>query len=128
MDKKQSVEDIYDLVEQDPIMVLKAELANALRDLEHCKKVIKDNDLENELQQKIDLTTMEEMICLNGIFHLSQLFKHGTFTKDDATTFDVLYKNLRLARGVSEDKVKKAKPLNKAQLFSIVKEAAKRNG
>lgn len=118
----------HEVDELDPVSNLRQELAEALRDLEHCKKIIKDNDLESELQQKIDMTSIEEMICLNGIFHLSQLFKQGIFTKDDATTFDVLYKNLRLARGVVDDKIKKTKPLNKAQLFSIVQEANKRNG
>jgi hypothetical protein len=97
------------------------------RDLEVMKSLIRAHGLESELDARINLMSAEEQICIDGINGLAKLFENSTFTKDDAATFDILNKNLRLIRGQSADVVsKKNKKNTKAELFSIVEEAKKR--
>jgi hypothetical protein len=84
------------------------------------KEIIKLNDLESEIDG-ICLVSDEEKICIRGIEYLAKLFDSGDFTKDDAQTYDILHKNLRMIRGLSSDqKQKKIKPQSKAELLSIV--------
>ena len=88
-------------------------------EIEQLKQVIKDNELEDQLED-IDFLTPEEQICIDGIKHLKKLFELGSFTKDDATIFDTLHKNLRMIRGQKGPKERKTKPKTAAELFSII--------
>lgn len=102
------------------IKKLRDTVADKDAQLGQLKQIIKDNDLEDELEEGACISD-EERICLRGIYHLAKLFEEGSFTKDDATTYDILHKNLRLIRGqVSDLKTKKTKPKSKAELLSIV--------
>ena len=78
-----------------------------------------DNDLDEDIE--IDIISDEEAICINEIRKLKQLSDNGSFGKNEAIVLDLLYKNLRMIRGASPDKVKKSsKKVDKAELFKIV--------
>ena len=72
------------------------------------KKVIKDNDLEDEIED-IDLTSIEEQICMNGIKHIAERVKFDDFDDKDVKNFDTLVKALRMIRGQSVPKESKKK-------------------
>lgn len=69
--------------------------------------------------------TDEELICMQEIKTLKQLSDIGQFGKEEAQILDILYKNLRLIRGMSIDKSdKKSKKLDVKDLFKIVQTKA----
>ncbi len=72
------------------------------------KEVIKDNDLQAEIED-IDCTSLEELICLNGINHIATLVESGDFHKDDITNFNTLFNILRSIKGKSMTSKKKPK-------------------
>lgn len=72
------------------------------------KEVVKDNDLEDEIEG-IDCTSIEELICLNGINHIAALVEGGDFHKDDITNFNTLFNILRSIKGKSMTSKKKPK-------------------
>ena len=81
------------------------------------KKIIKENDFEMTSATMSD----EERICVNEISNLKQLSDSGLFTKNEAIILDLLYKNLRIIRGLSEDKSgKKQKKADVTELFKII--------
>ena len=81
------------------------------------KQIMRDNDIEDS-----DLTMSdEESICINEIRNLRDLSNVGSFGKEEAQILDLLYKNLRLIRGLSTEKIgKKQKPIDVKELFKIV--------
>tara|TARA_R100001086_G_scaffold215289_1_gene131428 strand:+ start:1583 stop:1948 length:366 start_codon:yes stop_codon:yes gene_type:complete len=87
------------------------------------RKVVEANDLTDELDE---LTISdEEYICVQEIKKLKELSDNKAFTGDDAKTLDILYKNLRMIRGLTVDnlnKKRKPKKTDTAQLFKIVEE------
>lgn len=85
------------------------------------KEIIIDNGLENEISIT-KIITPEEQICIDGIRKLAEVFKNGTFDKNDALNFDVLHKNLRLIRGqtVKEPSKKNEKKADIKELLKIV--------
>jgi len=86
-------------------------------------EIIKDNELEDELDEIVE-SSVEESICLNGLNHLSSLFENGVFSKDDVQAFDILHKNYRLIKGFldANKKPKKVKKENVGELMSIVRD------
>ena len=72
------------------------------------KQVIKDNDLEEELEG-IDCTSLEEKICMDGIRHIASLVETHDYDQNDVKNFDTLYKTLRTIRGMSAPSKKKDK-------------------
>ena len=102
------------------IRALRAEIDKLRKQNDNLIRIIKENDLESELGIT-KVVSPEEQICIDGINHLAEVFKNGTFDKNDATNFDILHKNLRMARGQSTDvKVKKSKPADIKDLLKIV--------
>jgi len=84
-------------------------------------QILRENDIEfgNASSPLSD----EENICINEIRKLKLLSDQGQFTQEEAKTLDILYKNLRLIRGLSvgtEVKSKKNKSVPTAELFKIV--------
>lgn len=66
----------------------------------------------------------EEIICKQGIESIKRLVIQGTFTKDDISVFDTLYKNLLILRGIEVDmkKVKKSiKETKSEDLRNLIK-------
>ena len=91
-----------------------------LKKLDKALAVVRENGLEEELGISKIVST-EEQICVDGITHLSKLFKTGAFTKDDANILDILHKNLRLIRGLGNKPIKKSnKKASTADLLKIV--------
>lgn len=113
--------DIDELELNFEIKALQDEIKKLREENKVLKEVIKENDLEDEIQS-IAVMSPEEQICIDGIDHLLNLFKTGTFTKDDVNNFDVLHKNLRLIKGKSVDS-KKPKKTNVADLLKIVNDS-----
>ena len=72
------------------------------------KEVVKDNDLQDEIEG-IDCTSLEELICLNGINHIATLVESGDFHKDDIVNFNTLFNILRSIKGKSMTSKKKPK-------------------
>lgn len=125
MSKK--LEQLYPDIAEKNFDNMSAEFTKLKRDLEVAKSIIRQHGLESELTVALDTMSAEEKICLDGINGLAKIFENSTFTKDDAAVFDILNKNLRLIRGHSDaDKGKKTKKATKAELFSIVEAASKR--
>jgi len=83
------------------------------------KQVIKDNDLEDELDG-LDCTSLEERICINGIRYIAQLVEAQDFDQNDIKNFDILYKTLRSIRGMSAPSSKKTKVADVSELLKIV--------
>jgi len=84
------------------------------------KKVIVENDLEDELED-INMISTEEQLCINGINFIADQVKNHNFTDKDIKSFDTLLKALKLIRG---EQVPKESRFNKkastANLMSIV--------
>ena len=83
------------------------------------KQVIKDNDLEDELDD-IDCTSLEEKICIDGIRHIAQLVEAQDYDKSDISNFEVLFRTLRTIKGVSTPLTKKTKVADVSELLKIV--------
>lgn len=83
------------------------------------KQVIKDNDLEEELEG-IDCTSLEEKICIDGIRHIASLVEAQDYDQNDIKNFDTLYKTLRVIRGMSAPSKKKTKITDVSELLKIV--------
>ncbi len=88
------------------------------RKIYNLEKIIRDNNLEDQLDRQI---TDEEFICMNGIDTIRTLVFNKTFTKDDINMFDVLYRNLNVIRGIKSNNQKKEKPKSHAELLQLVK-------
>lgn len=100
------------------IKALRKEIEKLRKENDNFRKVIEDNDLMEEASIEKSLSP-EEKICLDGIMHLTEVFKNGTFDKTDVTNFDFLHKNIRLIRGQSND-VKKKKKFDVNDALKIV--------
>lgn len=61
-----------------------------------------------------------EFICLKGIEELKKLVMLGQITDKDAKTLDILYKNLRIARGKLDTKDKNNKRHSPEQLIRLI--------
>ena len=88
---------------QEEIVKLKSENATL-------KEVIVENGLEAEIPD-IDLVSVEEKVCRNGIDHIAKQVEMGVFTKDEIASFNTLYNVLRSIKGKSpagKSKVKSA--------------------
>jgi aryl carrier-like protein len=88
------------------------------RKIYNLEKIIRENNLEDQLERQI---TDEEFICMNGIDSIRTLVFNKTFTKDDINMFDVLYRNLNVIRGIKGSNQKKEKPKSHAELLQLVK-------
>ena len=87
------------------------------------KEVITENDLEDELDG-FESMSEAESICIKGITQILELVEAKQHSDSDIKNFDILYKNLRLIRGKSDEKGKKtkaAKSDNIADLLKIAK-------
>lgn len=125
MSKK--LEELYPDIAESNFERTSLEIVKIKRELEIAKSIIRQHGLESEFQVAFNSMSAEEKICIDGITGLATRFENATFDKDDAAVFDILNKNLRLIRGQADaDKGKKSKKVSKAELFSIVEEAKKR--
>lgn len=63
-----------------------------------------------------------EAICIDQLKKLKEVSLSGKFTETDAKILDILYKNLRMARGLVVEKQndKKAKKASTEELFKII--------
>lgn len=107
------------------------ELENTVKQLTHrnnelenenikLRQIIKDNDMEEDLGMESFLSD-EEMICINEIRKLKLISDSGAFSQEDAKTLDILYKNLRLIRGLDTTKKSKSpKKVSKAEIFKVI--------
>lgn len=110
---------ILDMELEMELQALRKEIDKLKSEIETYKKVIKDNELEDEIEGFVGMSS-EEKICLDGIKHLAEFFKNGDFTKDDTSNFDVLHKNLRMIRGQNTDSKKRKGKFNKDEALAIV--------
>ena len=102
------------------LLALRKEINKLREENDRLKIIIVENELEADLD-KFKVISPEEQICIDGIKHLAEVFKNGTFDKNDAANFDILHKNLRMIRGQSiGDKTKKSKPADVKELLKIV--------
>jgi len=83
------------------------------------KHVIVENELEEEIEG-IDCTSIEEVICTQGIRYIGSLVEAQDFDKSDIQNFDTLYKTLRTIRGLTTPSTKKNKVTNVSELLKIV--------
>lgn len=83
------------------------------------KEVIKDNDLEEEIEG-VEFTSTEEQICIEGIKYIGELVKNHQFDQNDIKNFDTLYRVLRQIRGQSGATNKKAKKVDIADALKVV--------
>lgn len=103
------------------IASLNKQIENLSIENQKLKKALQDNDIEIE-GIKSELSD-EELICVNEIKKLKHLSDIGSFTQEEAKTLDILYKNLRLIRGLHnhlEGKSKSNSKIQTSELFKIV--------
>ncbi len=73
------------------------------------KKIILENGLSDEIDGET-IVSIEEKICMDGIRHLADLFKNGSYDRNDVQNFDILHKNLRTIQGHTGSSKKRKKP------------------
>jgi hypothetical protein len=80
--------------------------------------------IENDLLELVNKISDAEAICIREIQKLNQLSATSGLTIEDAKVFDILHKNLVLARerAGTRKKGKKEKEVSVAELLSIVKD------
>jgi transcriptional regulatory protein LevR len=83
------------------------------------KDIIIENGLEEELEG-IDFTSVEELICIDGIRHIAMLVRDQDYSDRDIKNYDILLKNLRQIRGKNDSMVKPTKKESTAELLKIV--------
>lgn len=83
------------------------------------KDIIIENGLEDELEG-IELTSVEEQICIDGIRYIAALVRDQDFDDKDIKNYDILLKNLRQIRGKNDSMVKPTKKESTAELLKIV--------
>ena len=103
------------------LQALRNEIDNLNKENLKLKNIIIDHGLEKEIDIP-KVISPEEQICIDGIRKLAEVFKNGTFDKNDALNFDVLHKNLRLIRGqtVKDTPKKNEKKADIKELLKIV--------
>ena len=112
--------DVINMESEFELKALKKRILELEREVAKLVEIIKANDLEDEIDN-IDHTSDEEFICINEIHKLKDLSDKGLFTQEEAKTLDILYKNLRMIRGLSSDKPKgKVKEADIGKLLEIV--------
>ena len=83
------------------------------------KDIIIEHGLEDELEG-IELTSVEEQICIDGIRYIAALVRDQDFDDKDIKNYDILLKNLRQIRGKNDSMVKPTKKESTAELLKIV--------
>jgi nitrous oxide reductase len=78
---------------------------------------------DNSLLEKINDITDEEAICIEQIRKLRDRSAKSEFTEQDSRIFDILHKNLKIARGekVAQDKSSKTKKMDNKELLTLLK-------
>ena len=99
---------------------LKKQLSELEIQNEKLKEIIRDNDLEDELED-INVSSMEEKICYNGIRYIASLVEAQDFDDKDIRNFDTLFKVLRTIQGKSQPSTKKMKKTDITDALKIVK-------
>jgi hypothetical protein len=113
------VDDDFDLDNvSSEIDAITRELNEIKTENENLKRVISDNELEDEVPF-IDCMSVEEKICVEGIRYIGLLVERQDFDDKDVKNFDVLYKTLRSIKGLGTP-TKKTKPVSVDQLLKIV--------
>lgn len=114
-----SDKDLYNDIEFE-VNTLKKKIKELEKENLNLKQVIKDNELEDEIDD-VNSVSDEEEICINGIMHLKKLYETGTFEKNDTQQLEILVKLLMQIRGKAPAKEKKVKTQDIGELFNIVK-------
>jgi uncharacterized protein (UPF0335 family) len=83
------------------------------------KEVIVVNDLEDEIEG-VELTSIEEKICIDGIKDIAEKVRTHQYDKNDISSFDILYRILRQIRGQSELTNKKNKKVDIKDALKVV--------
>jgi len=102
------------------LKALRSEIDKLKAEVSKYKKVIVEHGIEDEVDDFVAIVSPEEKICLDGIGHLAELFKNGTYDSNDTKNFDLLHKNLRLIRGHVDTAKKKAGKFDKDAALAIV--------
>ena len=104
------------------LKALKEELDESRAIVDKLKQIIIENELVEELEDaNIDIVSVEEKMCREGMNHLATLYTNGSFEYKDTQNFKILFEILQGIRGKQPVKAKKAKKTNIAELMSIVK-------
>lgn len=92
---------------------------NLKQELNNLKRIIKDNELESDLEG-FNYVSAEEEICIKGIEQILELVRNKTFGKEDIQNYDILHKNLRMIRNQPIEGSKKQKKTDVKELLKIV--------
>jgi hypothetical protein len=104
------------------LKALRSEIDKLKKENKELMKVLLENDLGEEIGVE-KVMSPEEEICVDGIRFLAERFKNGTFDTNDTKIFDLLHKNLKMARNeISETKSKRSKPAKIGDLLKIVED------
>ena len=104
------MDDFKDMEESFEIKALQKKVAEQKAEIEKLRQVIKDNDLEDEIEDAAEMSDAE-FICVKGLEHLKKLYDTGTFEKTDTVQVKTLVETLRMIRGQSSGDKKGGKPL-----------------
>lgn len=116
------MDDFKDMEESFEIKALQKKVAEQKAEIEKLRQVIKDNDLEDEIEDAAEMSDAE-FICVKGLEHLKKCFETGTFEKGDVQQVEILVKTLRTIRGQSsgDKKPKSIKTDDVGKLLDLVK-------
>jgi hypothetical protein len=101
------------------VSLLYAEIEELKQEKQQLLKVLRENDLLEELQN-VKVVTPEEEICLKGIALILEKVRLKDFDRHDIANYDILHKNLRMIRNMPNETGKKQKPTDIKELLKIV--------
>lgn len=111
--------DLYKDLEKE-LKVLKERISQIEIENIRLKEVIKANDLADEIPE-VDLVSVEEKLCIDGINHIADLVRTHQYDDKDVKSFETLFKVLRTIRNQSvPDSTNKRSKTNVKELLKIV--------
>lgn len=106
-----------DLEEKAKAVELVDEVVSLQKEVLRLRKTLESYGIEEEMH-----ITNIEYICQKEIDNLKVQAMIGGLTSDQAKTFDILHKNLRMARGNIDKKEPPGKTLSEGELLKLVKD------
>lgn len=113
---------IDDLLDDLQVKAKEIELSHDIIELQKevlsLRKTLEAYGIEEEMH-----ITNVEYICLKELDNLKHYAMNGGLTSDQAKVFDLLHKNLRMARGNVDKKEPPGKAMTEGELLKLVKDS-----
>lgn len=107
-----------DLEEKAEAIQLVDDVVELQKEVLRLRKTLESYGIEEEMH-----ITNIEYICQKELDNLKVMTMVGGLTSDQAKVFDILHKNLRMARGNIDKKEPPGKSLSEGELLKLVKDS-----